>query len=46
MKSLRPLMDLWSLTYLRWALREIDPTHPDVPAIVLEINRLERGING
>ena len=27
--------------YLQWALREIDPLHPDVPFIVRRINELE-----
>ena len=27
--------------YLRWALEEIHPLHPDVPHIVMRINELE-----
>jgi hypothetical protein len=27
--------------YLQWALREIDPLHPDVPFIVARIRQLE-----
>jgi hypothetical protein len=28
--------------HLQWALREIDPLHPDVPEIVMRLNELER----
>lgn len=41
MKSLWPVLRLWKLAYLRWALREINPLHPDVPAIVRALNHLE-----
>lgn len=30
------------LAFLRWAAREIDPLHPDVPHLVLRINQLEK----
>lgn len=39
-----PFSPLWvelKLAYYRWALREIDPLHRDVPHIVRVINRLE-----
>jgi hypothetical protein len=26
----------WRIFILGWALREIDPTHPDLPKIVIE----------
>lgn len=39
--GLRPLLVLMALTYYRWALREIDPLHPDVPEILRRINGLE-----
>jgi hypothetical protein len=29
------------LAYYRWAMRQIDPLHPDVPEIVRRINDLE-----
>lgn len=38
--ALRPVLRNAHLTYLEWALREIDPLHPDLPAIVLTVNRL------
>ncbi len=41
MKCLAPLWNLWTRTYLRWALREIDPQHPDVPEIVAKLAELE-----
>ena len=41
MKALAPVIDLWRLTYYRWALREIHPLHSDVPHIVRRINELE-----
>lgn len=40
---MKPLIDLARLHYYRWALREICPTHPDVPLIVLRLNELETG---
>jgi hypothetical protein len=40
--GLLPLFRLMALTYYRWAMREIDPLHPDVPEIVRRINDLER----
>lgn len=42
MKSIYPVLRLWQLTYLRWALAEICPLHPDVPYIVNRINEIER----
>lgn len=41
MNWLRPLLIELRLAYLRWALREIDPMHPDLPGIVAEIRQLE-----
>jgi hypothetical protein len=41
-RSLSPLIDAAKLFYLRWALAEINPLHPDVPGIVRAINELER----
>ena len=38
---LRPVLRNAQLVYLEWALREIDPLHPDVPHIVLAVNRLQ-----
>ena len=40
--GLRPLFVLIVLTYYRWAMRQIDPLHPDVQEIVRRINDLER----
>ncbi len=39
--GIAPLVTLASLAFYRWALREIHPTHPDVPLIVMRINALE-----
>ena len=39
--GLRPLLVLIVLTYYRWAMRQIDPLHSDVPEIVRRINDLE-----
>lgn len=41
MRALSPIWNLWRLEYYRWALREIDQLHPDVPAIVCKIHQLE-----
>lgn len=40
MQVIRPLWREARLAYLEWALREIDPLHPDVPQIVLTVRRL------
>jgi hypothetical protein len=40
--GIAPVIDLILLQWWRWALREIDPLHPDVPRIVRVINQLER----
>jgi len=37
----RVLLREIELAYLKWARREIDPLHKDVPYIVLRINTLE-----
>lgn len=42
LRSLAPLWRYLQLAYYRWALAEIDPMHPDVPLVVLHINRLEK----
>jgi hypothetical protein len=45
LSGLRPVLDLWRLAYYRAArdnLQRTDPCHPDLPEIVMEINRLER----
>ena len=39
---LRALPAALEREYLRWALREIHPLHPDVPFIVRRINELEQ----
>ena len=39
---LRALPAALEREYLRWALREIHPLHPDVPFIAMRINELER----
>jgi hypothetical protein len=39
--ALRPLIREARLFFFRWALREIDLLHEDVPMIVHAINRLE-----
>lgn len=41
MSGLAPVINLARLLYLKWALREINPMHPDVPGIVRKINELE-----
>lgn len=41
MRALLPLWRHWRLFILRWAMREIDPLHPDVPAILIEISYWE-----
>lgn len=38
MTSLRPVLHLIEEATLRWALRQLDPTHPVVPKIVLRLN--------
>ncbi len=40
LRSIRPVLRDAQIAYLEWALREIDPLHPDVPQIVLAIHRL------
>jgi hypothetical protein len=42
MRALLPLWRCWRLFILRWALREIDPMHPDLPRIVHELHYWER----
>jgi hypothetical protein len=41
MRSLMPLYRWWRIFILRWALKEIDPMHPDVSDIVLELHEWE-----
>jgi hypothetical protein len=42
--GIAPVLRLIQLQYFRWALKEIAPTHPDVPYIVHKINLLERAL--
>jgi len=37
-----PIYKLMMLVWYRWAMRQIDPLHPDVPEIVRRISELER----
>ena len=39
---LRALPAALEVLYLKWAMAEIHPLHPDVPFIVQRINELER----
>ena len=39
---LRALPAALEVLYLEWALKEINPLHPDVPFIVARINELEQ----
>ena len=39
--GLLPLYHGMALAYYRWAIRQIDPLHPDVPEIVRRISELE-----
>jgi hypothetical protein len=39
--GLQPIIRLLTLAWYRWALRQIDPLHPDVPEIVVKIVDLE-----
>jgi hypothetical protein len=41
-RLVRALPDALERAHLEWALREIDPMHPDVHYIVHRINTLER----
>jgi hypothetical protein len=41
---LSPIVDLAETLYLRWALREIDPMHPDVGYIVQRLAQLSAPI--
>lgn len=41
MKWILPLLRNAEQIYLVWALREISPLHPDVPALVRRLNHLE-----
>lgn len=36
----------WRVLILRWALREIDPMHPDLPAIQSELEWRRRYLRG
>ena len=40
--GLMPIYRLMALAWYRWALRQIDPLHPDVPEIVRKISEIER----
>ena len=39
--GLLPLYYAAALAYYRWAISEVHPLHPDVPAIVRKISELE-----
>lgn len=39
---MKPLIRAWKLFIYTWALKEIDPLHPDVPHIVQKLNEWER----
>lgn len=41
MRSLRPIWRTWRLFILKWALKEINPMHPDLPLIVRRLRELE-----
>jgi len=41
--GLKELLRVAELIYYRWALREMDPQHPDLPSVVLAIRELEDG---
>jgi hypothetical protein len=42
MKWLAPLIREADIWHLRWALREMSPTHPHIPRVVLRLrNRLD-----
>jgi hypothetical protein len=41
LRAIRPVVRNAVLLYHERALREIDPLHPDVPEIVIAINRLK-----
>jgi hypothetical protein len=40
--GLQSLLRFLALAYYRWALKEIDPRHPDLPHVMLRIRELER----
>lgn len=42
LKHLHPLNRMWEQFILRWARRELKPTHPVVPAIVRRLRDAER----
>jgi hypothetical protein len=39
--GLTTILRLAALLYYRWALREMDPLHPDLPDVVRRIRELE-----
>jgi hypothetical protein len=39
--GLAPIYQVLALACYRWAIRQIDPLHPDVPEIVRRIHDLE-----
>lgn len=41
LREIRLWINTLRLAYYRWARREIHPLHPDLPAIVHRIRRLE-----
>lgn len=42
LRALEPLLRHWQIFFYGWALREIDPMHPDLPVIVTRLNELRR----
>ena len=40
--AIRPLSRMWEVLILKWALRELPPTHSAVPQIVRRLNDRER----
>lgn len=40
--GIAPVLRLIEAAYLRWALSELHPLHPDVPEIVSRLSHLER----
>jgi hypothetical protein len=44
--ALRPIFALWAQIYYGWALREIDPLHPDVAEIAIAHADAVRRVDG
>lgn len=39
--GLQSILRLIALAYYTWAMREMDPQHPDLPRVVLRIRELQ-----